>query len=456
MDSEAPFDRMQKLSRAVAEFRNANAKLNGKLVPLEHENLQLKAQNLQLQKENTDLKQLLLAYENPHTPSSKSKKKRYPREKSGRGLGAPMGHEKYERKQPEPTETIEHTQELCSGCNKPLGEPFKIEAKTEEEIPEPQPPKIIRHLIYHYKCKCCGKIIVAPNNAPKGMFGFNLQTHVTLMKFDDRLPFRKVAVSLERHYKINITDTGILNIAKRVSTKLQKEYWEAIRRIRLARVVYADETEMKISGKKYWLWVFASENEVIFVIRKSRSKSVAEEILGNQFTGVVTSDGHSAYTKFSLHQRCWAHAIREAKELLEKYPSFGVFYENMKEMFAKIKEIRAKPPPDEERVFLKKELEQRMEQMINCMDGHIHFQKFATKLRNGIGCWFTCIEHLYVEPTNNIAERALRELIVQRKIMGGLRREKGARIMETITSMLATWKLQGKNLFQTLKGAISC
>jgi len=428
-------------------------------MPLDEELLSLSKRDLvrlivELRDKISDLEKRLLAYENAHTPSSKSKKKRYPRERSGRGLGAPLGHKKHERAQPEPTETVEHKAELCSGCNEPLGAPFKIESRTEEEIPEPQPPKIIRHLISHYKCKC-GKIIVAPHNSPKGMFGFNLQTHITLMKFADRLPFRKVTDSLERHYKINITDTGILNITKRVSTKLQKEYWQAIRRIRLARVVYADETEMKISGEKYWLWVFASENEVIFVIRKSRSKSVTEEILGNQFAGVVTSDGHSAYVKFSLHQRCWAHAIREAKELLEKYPAFGVFYENMKGMYAKIKEIQAKPPPDEERISLKNELEERMKQMIDGMDGHTHFQKFATKLRNGIGCWFTCIEHLFVEPTNNIAERALRELIVQRKIMGGLRREKGARIMETITSMLATWKLQGKNQFQTLKGAIS-
>lgn len=456
MDSEALFDRVQKLARDNAELRNQYAKLNGQLVPLANENLEIKAQNIELQKENAELKRLLLAYENPHTPSSKSKKKRYPREKSGRALGAPVGHEKYERKQPEPTETVEYKQTLCSGCSEPLGAPFKIETKIEEETPEPQPIKVIRHLICYYKCKCCGKIIIAPHNLPKGMFGFNLQTHITLMKFSDRMPFRKVAEALERHYKINITDTGILNITKRVSTKLQKEYWKAIRRIRLARVVYADETEMPIEGEPFWLWVFASENEVIFVIRKSRSKSVVEEILGKQFAGVVTSDGHSAYAKYSLHQRCWAHAIREAKELLEKYPGFGVFYDNLKEMFAKIKEIRQKPPPELERISIKKELEEQMKQMIDCMDGHNHFQKFATKLRNGIGCWFTCIERLFVEPTNNIAERALRELIVQRKIMGGLRRKKGARIMETIVSMLATWKLQGKSLFPTLKTAISC
>jgi hypothetical protein len=53
-------------------------------------------------------------------------------------------------------------------------------------------------------------------------------------------------------------------------------------------------------------------------------------------------------------------------------------------------------------------------------------------VKNGLGYWFTCLIHLFVEPTNNTAERALRELIVQRKIMGGLRREQGAHIMEVI------------------------
>jgi transposase len=58
---------------------------------------------------------------------------------------------------------------------------------------------------------------------------------------------------------------------------------------------------------------------------------------------------------------------------------------------------------------------------------------------------------LLVEPTNNTAERALRELVVQRKIIGGLRREKGANIMQTIMSMITTWKQRGLSLFPTMK-----
>jgi hypothetical protein len=60
-----------------------------------------------------------------------------------------------------------------------------------------------------------------------------------------------------------------------------------------------------------------------------------------------------------------------------------------------------------------------------------------------------------VEPTNNRAERALREHVVQRKIMGTFRNGKGTRTYETIMTVLATWKQQGRNLFQTLGEALT-
>ena len=79
------------------------------------------------------------------------------------------------------------------------------------------------------------------------------------------------------------------------------------------------------------------------------------------------------------------------------------------------------------------------------------FRKLGTKILNGIDAWFTCVEHLDIEPTNNFAEQALREPIVQRKIMGGLRSRDGAIILERICTCIATWKKQEKPLFEAMK-----
>jgi hypothetical protein len=81
-------------------------------------------------------------------------------------------------------------------------------------------------------------------------------------------------------------------------------------------------------------------------------------------------------------------------------------------------------------------------------------KKFVEKIRNGLDYWFTFLLHPGVEPTNNRAERAIREPVVQRKIFGTLRNEKGTRIFEVLSTVLATWKQEGKPLHQTLVSSI--
>lgn len=440
MDSDALLARIEQLESLVKG-------LQAKVTRLERENLKLR-------KENAQLKRRLLAYENAHTPSSKSRKKREPKEPGGR-LGAPEGHEKYEREQPEPTQTVEHKQELCSRCGNKLGKPAMTERRVIEEIPEPRPIEVTEHLIHHYVCECCGKENVAQHNLPKGCFGHNVRTHVTLLRYEDRLPLKRIVRSLERHYNIRLTDVAALNITRRVAEAMQPEYERLISLIRASKAIYADETEIKVNGRTYWIWVFAGEHSIVYVIRPSRSKRVAEEILGRDYAGVVVSDGYSAYSKYKYRQRCWAHIMREAEQILRDYPGFGIFYKMLRRMFMKVRRIRDSPPPLQERLRLREELERRMQSLIDTLESHRPFRKFAGTLRNGLGAWFSCIEHLFVEPTNNTAERALRELIVQRKIIGGLRAEHGAETMGIVNTMLATWRMQGMPCFQSLKNAIS-
>ncbi len=67
------------------------------------------------------------------------------------------------------------------------------------------------------------------------------------------------------------------------------------------------------------------------------------------------------------------------------------------------------------------------------------FRKFIGKISNGFEYWFTFITQSGVEPTNNRAERALRPLVVLRKILGTLRNGKGTSIHERLMTALATW-----------------
>jgi len=417
---------------------------------LEEENIELKKQLLATSKKNAELEQRLLAYENAHTPPSKQRfKKNPPIEPKGK-VGAKVGHEKWERTEPTPTETIEHTETHCPKCNHQLGKPIKVDRKIVEDIPEPQPVIVTEHLIPHYKCKHCGKIIVPKVKLPRGSFGYNLQTEIALLNVDARLPLRKIRSILTRKHDLNITDAHINKMLRNIGNKLSPEYQKDIQLIRASSFVHADETGMSVKGKNYYLWVFTNGTTTIFTITKTRSKKTINEILGENYSGTIICDGWSAYSNYTQNiQRCWAHILREAKYLAKDFPLFKLFYERLCEMFSKIKELLKQPIEKRKPFYVL--LFKELTKILDCMESHKEYKKLATKIRNGGKHWFTCLLHPNIEPTNNLAEQTIREPIVRRKIFGCLRNQKGADTFSILTSLITTWKQQGLDLFQTIK-----
>ena len=254
------------------------------------------------------------------------------------------------------------------------------------------------------------------------------------MKFEERQTFRKIKDSLERRWKLYVTPASIMHLNQRVSFALEAEHTKLIAKIRASDVVYADETSLRINGIKSWIWIFVAKDAVLCVIRKSRGSGVVKEILGDS-EGILVCDGWKPYTSCRrVIQRCWAHLLREADETESKK-----LYELLCQLFA-----------DAKSGIERTEAEERLRSILShCYKGEKSVN-LLKKIRNGFDNWFTFLTYQNVEPTNNTAERALREHVVIRKIIGGLRSEKGARVHEVIMSWFATWKLAGLNLFTTL------
>ncbi|MCD4816631.1 MAG: transposase [Methanosarcinales archaeon] len=53
-------------------------------------------------------------------------------------------------------------------------------------------------------------------------------------------------------------------------------------------------------------------------------------------------------------------------------------------------------------------------------------KKPLTYIKNGLGCWYTCMLYPGMEPTNNLGEQAILEHVILRKIIGCFRSENGA------------------------------
>src|SRR3989338_6495221 len=261
---------------------------------LEKEVERLRKENEQLKEENKELKKILTVFVNPHTPPSKQFfKKRVPQ--TSKKLGAPRGHKGATRNTPEPNEVVNHFLKRCPRCNDVLGKPFDFEERIIEEIPEPQPVKITKHIIGFYNCEKCG-IVHAKVDLPKeGIFGKNIQAHTTLMKYEDRLPARKVVNTLNRHHTLQLTHSTVLNIIQRVVKIAQHEYEKLKAQIKTFFNVYIDETSIKVQGKNFWIWIFTTLKNTLFVIRKSRHCKVVKEILGENYQGIINCDGWETY-----------------------------------------------------------------------------------------------------------------------------------------------------------------
>lgn len=414
---------------------------------LRKENELLREENAQLRKKLEELERRLLAYENAHTPPSKQQRKdHYPKPESSSGKrGALEGHEGTTREQPDPTETKTLNLNVCPDCGLPLGQATHVERRVIEELSNPQPLRVIEFFIPHYECKKCKKEVV-PTHAelPKtGRLGNNLQTQIVLAKYEDRLPHRKIANQLNRQYNLNLTPATILDVHKRVARQLEPAYEKIKTEIRTSTRANADETGSRVEGKKWWLWLFMTATSVLFTFRKRREAKVIREILGEHYSGILTVDGLKAYQKIvKLIQRCWAHLLREAKFLSQKHEGQAkVLYESLCELFEKVKNKTI----DYETAI------QQMNMFLRTAKAYQELRKIAVLLENGLERWFTCLKHADVEPTNNRAEQTLREFVVQRKIYPTFRSEEGPRTAEKIMSVLATWKLQGKNTLQMLR-----
>ena len=197
------------------------------------------------------------------------------------------------RPQAQPDNQIEVTVNRCPDCGTKLGTPFKIESKITEKVPEPQPVIITEYRFAHYLCPRCNKKVVGtdPGCPDQGRFGYNTIALTTLLKYKDRLPNRKIQDSLKRQFGLKISPATILDLTRRAADAVRPEYEAILERVRAARVLYVDETSIKVDGVKYWIWAFTTPFETFVAIRKSRGMKVLIEVLTRKFKGIIVCDG---------------------------------------------------------------------------------------------------------------------------------------------------------------------
>ena len=405
--------------------------------------------------ENLELKKKLTFYENPNTPPSARKFPKKKKRESKKKRGAPKGHKGATRPKLEPDEIIEVTATECESCGghnvQDMDNPDK---RTIEDLPPPQKIKIIQYNLHRVRCEDCGHEFVSKHpDCPKvGNFGIFLMVYITMLKFHLRGVLRKIQDFLLYANNFSISPKGIMDMLLRVGDACKTDYDKTITKIHQADWVHIDETGIKINEDQNWLWLFRTNNDdVLVAIEKSRGGKVPKDILGEKWDKPIIVDGWKAYWKYPIIQRCWAHLLRKVEAFEDKSDSGKQLSEDIHDCFKRLKEFLEKEPSMDERKEKKSLFEEEMKDIVKKYREYEELSVPVVYIENGLGKWYTCLLYPGMEPTNNLGEQAIREHVIIKKIIGCFRSEEGAENYQYIASLLASWRLQGKNLFEELE-----
>ena len=173
-----------------------------------------------------------------------------------------------------------------------------------------------------------------------------------------------------------------------------------------------------------------------------RSTAVAIALLGNAIGGIVVSDRFSSYNYFPLEQRqlCWAHVIRDLTAIAERPGASGEIGAELlalqQQLFAHWHRYKVGtidwPTLQQVCVSIRQTFVATLQRVVE--RGHQRGERTQWAKTVGTchkllavadGLW-TFLTIKGIEPTNNAAERALRQSVIQRKISHGVQSRQGA------------------------------
>lgn len=364
-----------------------------------------------------------------------------PNTQNGEGakLGKKKGARGYQRPVPkdeELTEAREFPLPICTTCEYPLGKPVDTVTKYEEDI-DLAPRKIIKkYVIPRYWCQRCREFIRSPHVPPITRIGPNVMGYILYARYRLRLPMKKLRESLQDLHDFRISEGEVAEKLQEAEALFGKDYQAISELIQTARVVYADETGWRMHGVNWWLWVYATDKGIRYVLEHTRGKGIPTEALGENSQRVIVSDGYAAYKNLpGDKQQCWVHLLRNAKF------ASPLLYQDLARLYTKLTYELTREVENRNSAFFHKALNVIIQkQYVEPLA-----KKVQARAQRHQEPLLTCLKYKNVLPENNTAERALRNSVVMRKIFGGSRSPNGAKAHEVNNSVIDTTLMQNSN-----------
>jgi transposase len=224
--------------------------------------------------------------------------------------------------------------------------------------------------------------------------------------------------------------------------------------VRQSPVIHCDETGSRVENNNWWEWVFCTPRAILHVLRFNRSSDVIQDVMGNSQTEVWVSDCYLAQLKSPARQRqlCMAHQLRNLQSVVDAHPTL-IWPKAMQVLFRyaiHLHHQRSQLSPEQfaaQVARIERHTDRLLQRSLDSPDAAKLLRRYL-KYRQHL---FVFLYRTDLEPTNNVAERALRPSVIHRKVIGCFRSAWGANAYAALASVIDTAELAGVQAFASIQ-----
>ncbi len=186
------------------------------------------------------------------------------------------------------------------------------------------------------------------------------------------------------------------------------------------------------------------------------------DLLGETFAGVMSCDRAKMSWQCGRLQWCWAHLKRDFQALVE-HPDRQVqrlgrdLLRPTKELFRQWGRCRDGTLCRAELKAILTPVREKVNALLlrGVFSGNARLTGMCRELHEHREWLWTFLEVEGVEPTNNAAERSLRQAVIWRKLSFGTQSAGGSRFVETLLSVIETCRQQERSVLDHVTSAVT-
>jgi transposase len=372
--------------------------------------------------------------------------------------GPKRGHVGVSRVRGEPDVVIECRPSACAGCGEALPQTGgrRVGRSQVVELP-PVVPVVIEGWQYAMTCADCGVQTTGTYPAglePRRTFGPRIEALLSYLHERHHVGYERLVEVCRDVFGLTISQGGVEHALQRLVERARPTYATIRETVRGSPVINSDETGARVAGQTRWQWTFQTSEASYHVIAASRGGDVIAAFLQGVEPEVWGSDlwAPQMLTRAGAHQICMSHQERNLTFASEADTGEERLWAiELRRIFGRAIRLHHERSQVTPETFARRRLliENATDRLV--FDRYVAPKTEAARLQQRYrlhrDSLYVFLQRDDVEPTNNSSERDLRPSVIHRKVIGGFRSAWGAEASAIRTSILATARKQGRNLF---------